>query len=124
MRIVLISVAILLAATPGAARERKPVPEATPLGEAVSCIPLNQIRATKVRSDRVIDFMMSGGRVFRNELPQDCPSLAFEERFLHRTTLNQYCSMDTITVLRSGGNIPGPTCGLGKFQPVKLVAAK
>ena len=119
MRAFLIPAVLLLAAVPGGARDRS-IPVATPDGPAVSCIPLSQVKNTRVRSDNIIDFEMRGGKVYRNTLPQSCPSLGFEERFIHKTSTNNYCSSDIITVFDSGSNIPGPSCGLGEFQPVKL----
>ena len=95
-------------------------PAATVLGAAQTCIPVVQIRTSRVRSDRVIDFEMTGSKVYRNTLPMSCPNLGFEQRFSYKTTTGQLCSIDTITVLPSGSSIPGPTCGLGKFQPVTI----
>lgn len=112
---------LLLAAAPGAARDKDPIPEARPIGRPVSCIQLNQIRNQRIRSDSVIDFEMTGRRVYRNTLPMACPRLASEERFLHKTSTNQLCSTDIITVLQSPGLSQGPSCGLGEFQPVELV---
>jgi hypothetical protein len=120
MRLFLVSAALLLAATPGAAQREDKIPEATPSGKAVSCIRLRDIRTHKVRSDGVIDFYLGGKRVYRNELPMRCPRLAFEGRFLHKTTLAELCSTDTITVLDGAGLREGASCGLGKFQPVTL----
>jgi Family of unknown function (DUF6491) len=94
------------------------VPAATPSGKPESCVITRNIRSTKVRNDSVIDFEMNGGKIYRNTLPQSCPGLGFEERFAYKTSTGQLCSVDTITVLRS--SIPGPTCGLGEFQPVEL----
>jgi len=119
MRLVLISAAVLIAAAP-APQKKEAVPAATPAGDPVSCISMTSIRSTQVRNDKVIDFVMSGGKVYRNELPSPCPGLGFEKRFIHRTTLDEYCSLDQITVLRTPPDIPGATCGLGKFQPVTL----
>jgi hypothetical protein len=121
MRLVLISAAMLIAAAPAPVPQKDPVPAATPTGEPVSCISMSSLRSTQVRSDKVIDFIASGGKVYRNELPSACPGLGFEKRFIHRTSLDQYCSLDQITVLQDPPDIPGATCGLGKFQPVKLV---
>jgi hypothetical protein len=106
-----------------AKRDRNAVPEARETGDAVNCIPLHQIRESRVRSDNVIDFRASGKKWYRNTLPHSCPSLGFEERFLYKTSLSQLCSVDTITVLYSaGGGIDrGASCGLGKFQPVEIV---
>ncbi|MFM9976973.1 MAG: hypothetical protein ACKVOP_02865 [Sphingomonadaceae bacterium] len=117
--------ALVLTATlsVASAREAKAIPEATPDGEAVSCVSLSQISSTRVHSDSVIDFRMRGGKVYRNTLPNSCPSLGFEERFSYKTSLNQLCSVDIITVLQSPGLTRGASCGLGKFQPVKLVNA-
>lgn len=94
------------------------------LGEAKSCIPLMNVRQSKVRDDRTIDFEMTGGKVFRNTLPNRCPRLGFEEAFSYSTSLNQLCNTDIIYVLENfGGQIQqGPGCGLGKFVPVEYVA--
>ncbi len=124
MRSLILSTALLaLTATASVAAPRpgrEAVPEATPIGKPVSCLRLQQIRSTKVQSDSVIDFHMRGGKVYRNVLPYSCPSLGFEERFLYRTSINQLCSVDQITVLQSAPLSSGPTCGLGDFQPVVL----
>ena len=104
--------------------ERAPVdraPAARVVGAAVSCLSTSQISESRVRDDRTIDFRVTGGRTYRNTLPYSCPSLKFEERFSHRTSINQYCSMDIITVIQTPPSIQGPSCGLGEFQPVKLV---
>ncbi len=118
------AVAVLLATGSSAiARDRSAIPEATEDGDPVSCVSLSRVRETRVHGDSTIDFVMSGGKVFRNTLPYSCPSLGFEERFLYKTSIDQICSVDIITVLQSPGLSQGPSCGLGKFQPVKLVKA-
>lgn len=115
----LVATALLLAA-PVAAGKQKPIPAATPSGNPVNCVPLRQIRETRVRSDQVIDFYMNGRKVYRNELPIACPQLGFEQRFAYRTSIGQLCSVDTITVLVGTGIQRGVTCGLGNFQPVTI----
>ena len=105
-----------------AVRNDDKVPAATPDGKPRECLPLTQIRDSQVRSDQVIDFVTNGGQVYRNTLDTPCPQLGSEQRYSHKTTLSQICSSDTITVLlNEGGLRPGATCGLGQFQPVKLV---
>ena len=101
---------------------RNTVPEATPTGAAVNCLNLQSIRESRVRSDKIIDFRTNGNKWYRNELPNSCPSLKFEERFSYETSINRLCNVDIITVLQSyGGHLGrGPSCGLGKFQPVDL----
>ena len=90
---------------------------AAPRQAAQDCVPINQIRSTRVIDDRNIDFEMSGGRVLRNRLPQACSGLGFERRFSYRTSLSRLCSLDIINVLDSNGR-PGASCGLGRFVPV------
>ncbi|MFM9853099.1 MAG: hypothetical protein ACKVOJ_09875 [Sphingomonadaceae bacterium] len=105
------------------AKSGREVPAATETGAPVSCLHLTQIRESRVRSDQVIDFRISGNKWYRNTLPHSCPSLGFEERFLYQTSLSELCSVDIITVLQNfGGQLNrGASCGLGKFQPVDLV---
>ena len=122
MHKMLIGLAALTAMSVSAnARDRNAVPEAMPTGKPVDCVPLRQISSTRVHGDSMIDFHMLGGKVYRNTLPNSCPSLGFEERFAYKTSLSQLCSVDIITVLQSPGISPGASCGLGKFQQVTLV---
>ena len=121
MRMILTALAIAAVAAPGGARDRNQVPEATPVGKPESCIRTIAIRQTYVRSDSVIDFDMGGGKIYRNTLPYACPQLGFEEKFLYKTSTGELCSVDTITVLTDPPVGHGATCGLGQFQPVKLV---
>lgn len=120
MRLILIPTAMLLA-VPLTGASISQVPGATPVGEPVNCLSLSHIRNTRVHSDQVIDFHMAGGKVYRNTLPYKCPTLGFEQRYLHKTSTGDICSVDTITVLQAGGGMmEGPSCGLGKFQQVTL----
>lgn len=106
-------------------KEPKPsrVPAAEVIGEPVSCIALSQIRNSAVRDDRTIDFIMAGGKVYRNELPYQCGTLGFDRAFSYATSQTQLCNVDIITVLQNvGGSINrGASCGLGQFTPVKLI---
>ncbi len=119
-----IIVALIMTASAATARDRSTPPEATPVGDAVDCVQLRNVRSTRVYGDSTIDFDLGGGRVYRNTLPNSCPSLGFEERFLYKTSLSQLCSVDIITVLQSPGLSQGASCGLGKFQPIKLAKAR
>ena len=105
-----------------AKRDRNP-PEAKEAGKPLSCVPLRQIRETRVYGDETIDFRMIGGKTYRNKLPYSCPQLGFEERFSYTTSLSVLCSTDIITVLNTtgGGLNRGASCGLGEFQPVEIV---
>jgi hypothetical protein len=108
---------LLVAAPCVAARD---VPAATPVGKPLGCIPLSRIRESRVRSDRVIDFVMRGRDVYRVTLPAACPGLGSERRFAYTTALAQLCSGDIITVLYGSGPVRGASCGLAPFQPVQL----
>ncbi|NNC71917.1 MAG: hypothetical protein HKN78_03475 [Sphingomonadaceae bacterium] len=92
------------------------------IGESESCISIRQIRRTEVHDNRTIDFHMTGRRIYRNTLPSDCGSLGFEEAFSYETSLSRLCSSDIITVLQQpiSQSIPGPRCGLGRFQPIEF----
>ncbi len=122
MRMILTALAIAALAAPGGARDRNIVPEATLAGKPQSCISIRNIRQSHVRTDKVIDFEMAGGQTYRSVMPQSCPSLAFEDRFTYTTSLSVLCSTDIITVLYASPELSrGASCGLGEFQPVKLV---
>lgn len=122
MRLLLAASLLLLAATPGTAGQRRnQVPEATPAGKPVSCLRLSEVRESIVRDGSTIDFVTRGGKVYRNTLDGgSCPGLAFERRFVHRTSTSDVCSNDIITVLTEPPMVRGASCGLGKFQPVTL----
>jgi len=121
MRPLLIALAVAAIAAPVAAARDTGVPAATNNGAPIDCVRLSDVRETHVRSDQVIDFEMRDRKFLRNTLPYSCPSLGFEERFTYTVSNNELCSYDTITVLQSGGGLSrGATCGLGKFQPVRL----
>lgn len=88
-------------------------------GEARTCVPINQLRNTIVRSDRVIDWQTNGRQMYRTVLAQSCPQLGFEQRFTYATSITQLCAQDIITVLQGPGVQPGASCGLAPFQPIE-----
>ena len=95
------------------------------LGEAQSCVRIAQIRNTRVRSDQVIDFELTGGKVYRNVLNSRCPRLGFERAFTYNTSLNRLCKPEIIYTLeqRAGSIERGAGCGLGEFVPVEYLAS-
>jgi hypothetical protein len=114
---------LAIAQDDGAKPEKSRVPPAEVIGEPVNCVNLSQIRNSVVRDDRTIDFIMNGGKVYRNELPYQCGTLGFDRSFTYSTSITQLCNVDIITVLQNvgGGFNRGASCGLGQFTPVKLV---
>ncbi len=98
---------------------------ASPAVASQSCVGLQQIRQSLVRSDKVIDFELNDGRILRNRLPYSCPQLGFERAFTYATSLSQLCSVDIITVIiQGGGPSRGASCGLGQFTPISAEDAK
>lgn len=98
-------------AAPQAAEEAKP---------AQNCVNLAMIRNTRVIDDKTIVFQMRGSKLYRNDLPNSCPRLGFNNSFTYSTSITQLCNVDIITVLENfGGRLQrGAACGLGKFQPI------
>ena len=96
--------------------------QARVVGEAENCIQHRQIRNTRIRDRRTIDFHMTGGRMYRNTLPHSCAGLSRDDAFSYRTSISTLCSSDIITVLEQpiSSSIPGPRCGLGDFVPIEL----
>lgn len=120
----LLSVLLLAALSAGCAASGEREARATDLDPAdptaLRCLNLLQIDRSDVIDDENIFFYMRDGRVYRNQLPNRCPGLRREDRFLYRPMGNRLCDVDTITVLTSlgGGLTSGATCGLGKFHEV------
>jgi len=98
-------------------------PAVTVLGEGQNCIMRDQVRQTRVRSDRVIDFELQSDKVYRSTLPQRCPGLGFERAITYQTSINQLCTQQIVYVLQNVGGVPrrGAGCSLGKFVPVEYV---
>jgi hypothetical protein len=106
--------------------DERPASKARPaeaVGEPVDCISTSRINRTVVHDDYTIDFVMAGGDVYRNTLPNRCPQLGFEERFAYEVSSSQLCSVETIAVITGGAVRGGPRCSLGKFVPVRYVEA-
>jgi hypothetical protein len=118
-----LAAAVGAATAPGLAN--KEAAQVRAIGKPVNCVPLANIRSTKVIDNSTIDFRMAGGKTYRNSLPQSCPGLKFEDRFSYRTSLSQLCSVDIVRVLHDyGGRLTeGAGCGLGKFQLVEKVSS-
>jgi hypothetical protein len=95
-------------------------------GRPVACISLSRVERTSVVDEDTILFYLSGGEVYRNDLPHRCPTLKSEDTFMYRVTTSQLCSVDVITVLEHMGSrfMPGASCGLGGFMPISAEDAQ
>ncbi len=98
-------------------------PAATVTGPGERCINRSQLRNTVVRSERVIDFEMNGGKVYRNTLRQSCPGLNFDRAIAYETSIDQLCTQQIVYSLQNVGGVPrrGAGCSLGDFVPVDYV---
>ena len=98
-------------------------PEARVTGPGQNCINRSQVRATVVRSDRVIDFEMNGGKVYRSTLPNRCPGLTFDRAITYETSIDQLCTQQIVYALQNIGGVPqrGAGCSLGEFVPVEYL---
>ncbi|WP_254305787.1 hypothetical protein [Sphingopyxis sp. BSNA05] len=76
------------------------------IGEPENCIMRSSIRSTDVIDDQTIDFKMRNGDIYRNNLPNKCSGLGFEEAFSYKTSTNRLCNVDIIHVLsQTGGRL-------------------
>ncbi|MCL9999058.1 MAG: hypothetical protein NBV68_06725 [Erythrobacter sp.] len=98
-------------------------PAATVLGPGQNCVDRSQVRHTVVRSDRVIDFEMNGGKVYRSTLPSRCPGLEWDRAITYETSINQLCTQQIVYSLQRIGNSlqRGAGCSLGEFVPIEYV---
>ncbi len=119
-KITLLLPAILLCAplAPSTAEER--------LLDAEQCVSLTGIDRTRVVDESNILFYMKNGEIYLNRLPYRCAGLRPRETFMYRTSLNQLCNVDIITVLQNigFGVTPGASCGLGMFRPIDAPTAE
>lgn len=98
-------------------------PAVSVLGAGQNCIDRSQVRNSVVRSDRVIDFEMIGGKVYRSTLTNRCPGLGWDRAITYETSINQLCRQQIVYSLTNIGGVPqrGAGCALGEFVPVEYV---
>ena len=94
--------------------------------KTLHCLPTNQIQRTKIVDDQNIIFFMPGNKSYNNHLPHKCPGLKWENQYRYKTSINQLCNVDIITVLHQDGPgfTPGAACGLGDFQLIEKPAGE
>ena len=90
-------------------------------GAPVNCIRTSSVRSTEVVDDRTINFVVSNTRLFVNTLPRTCAGLGANRAFSSDSRTTQLCAANTITVVQRGNRVPGSRCGLGQFQPMRMV---
>lgn len=88
-----------------------------------NCILVNRIRQSTVIDNKHILFRLRGGDVYLNTLPRKCSGLGFYKAFSYKTSTNELCNVDIITVVEADGQMRGTSCGLGQFQQYKKIVA-
>jgi hypothetical protein len=77
------------------------------------CLDAGHIDHTVVVDDQTVLFYMRGGRIWKNTLQRQCPSLKFEQGFSEDIRGDEVCSnRQMIYVLQTG-----TSCSLGAFTP-------
>jgi len=82
------------------------------------CIQTSDIQGMSYPDDKTILFRMTGGpvKVWRNDLPHECPGLKFEQGIAWVIWGGEVCSnMQMFHVLRRG-----TPCMLGTFTPAEM----
>ncbi len=89
-------------------------------GDAIHCVRVQGIQRIDIVDSDTLVFRMRNGKVYRNDLPYNCPGLRRDDTLMYRTTIGQVCDLDIVTVLEDWGFgfAPGVSCGLGVFHPI------
>ncbi|WP_206364488.1 hypothetical protein [Sphingomonas pokkalii] len=94
---------------------------ASALGDRVAGKPQDCISPGMTDGPQIIDtrtlVYRQGGRLYRNDLVAECPSLAPLTTVIVEMRGNQLCRNDQFRVLTPGNSIPSQFCRLGKFIP-------
>jgi Family of unknown function (DUF6491) len=89
----------------------------TRTGTREACVPLSNIKSTKILDDSSILFYMNNGTAYLNELPDRCGPLNRYRSITYTTSLSKLCNTDVIDVIDAGSPVPKlGTCGLGQFE--------
>jgi hypothetical protein len=88
--------------------------------EPIRCVKIDRIENVDVIDNQNVVFQIGINDYYLNTLPYACNGLRLNEAIMYRTSTNELCDIDVITVLDKVGPgfMAGPSCGLGKFKPV------
>jgi hypothetical protein len=89
-------------------------------GQPVNCIDTQRADGPQIIDDHTILYRESGRRLWRNDLPNACPSLRPMTTIVMRVYGGQTCRNDTFRTIDAGSSIPSPLCRLGSFTPYDL----
>ena len=84
------------------------------------CLGLTRIDNIDIMNNQNIVFETINGEYYLNQLPRSCPNLSRDKAIMYKTSLNQLCNLDIITLLDNigGGFEWAGACGLGKFKRI------
>jgi hypothetical protein len=111
--------AVLGAAAPAAPRDddlAKALAGRT-AGKPTNCLNTQGMSGPQIIDDHTILYRESGRRIWRNDLPDACPSLRPMTTIILRVYGSQTCRNDTFRTIDSGSRIPSGICRLGSFTP-------
>lgn len=109
---------VLWGASSAAAESATAAPDAR--SQAGYCLRLLAIDDSSILDSQHMLFTTKDKRLYVNTFPVACPGMRAGDTYAFRTSLNQLCNQDVITILRPGGHyfIPGVSCGIGMFEEV------
>ncbi len=94
---------------------------ASTIGDRVAGKPQDCINPGMTDGPQIIDtrtlVYRQGGRIYRNDLVSECPSLAPLSTVIVEMRGSQLCRNDQFRVLTPGTSIPSGYCRMGKFTP-------
>jgi len=80
------------------------------------CLSISRIERIEVVDDQTLRFHMRGGQDYLNHLPHRCAGLKSRGTFMHATSTQNYCDLDTITQVDTTIGMRLGSCPLGKFE--------
>ena len=88
--------------------------------EPIRCVKIDRIENVDVIDNENVVFQIGINNYYLNTLPYACNGLRLNESIMYRTSTNELCDIDVITILdKIGPGVQaGPSCGLGKFKPI------
>lgn len=86
-------------------------------GKPQSCVPIMQLRNTRIIDSQTILFEGNGGQIWRNDPPHGCPALAPQRTLVLRTSLSSHCRGDIFQVIDPPAHMTFGACGFGDFVP-------
>lgn len=89
-------------------------------GPPQSCVNMTQLRGNRTYGEGVMVFDgTTNSVIYVNRPPNGCPELKWSRALRTRTSTNQLCRNDIVTVFDPTSGIEYGGCGLGDFVPYR-----